>query len=323
MYFSKIKYTGAYVPENIVTNADLEKLVETDDEWIRSRTGIERRHISMGDNTSDLASKTAWEIIKKGGIDPTDIDLIIVATVSPDCMSPSTACTVQAAIGAVNAVAFDISAACSGFVFALSTADKFIKSGTYKNALIIASEVLSKHINWSDRSTCVLFGDGAAGAYIERSETPGIIAEDIGCDGTKGKSLGGARNTAANVFNGLEKFDDPYIYMDGKVIFDFATRQVPKSVNKLLEKANLMPEDIKYVLPHQANERIVKIISRKVKIPMEKFYLNIAEYGNTSAASIPIALNEMFEKGILSKGDKLLITGFGGGLTWCSMVVEI
>ena len=323
MYFSKIKYTGAYIPENIVTNADLEKLVETDDEWIRSRTGIERRHISMGDNTSDLASKTAWEIIKKGGIDPTDIDLIIVATVSPDCMSPSTACTVQAAIGAVNAVAFDISAACSGFVFALSTADKFIKSGTYKNALIIASEVLSKHINWSDRSTCVLFGDGAAGAYIERSETPGIIAEDIGCDGTKGKSLGGARNTAANVFNGLEKFDDPYIYMDGKVIFDFATRQVPKSVNKLLEKANLMPEDIKYVLPHQANERIVKVISRKVKIPMEKFYLNIAEYGNTSAASIPIALNEMYEKGILSEGDKLLITGFGGGLTWCSMVVEI
>ena len=323
MYFSKIKYTGAYVPENIVTNADLEKLVETDDEWIRSRTGIERRHISMGDNTSDLASKTAWEIIKKGGIDPTDIDLIIVATVSPDCMSPSTACTVQAAIGAVNAVAFDISAACSGFVFALSTADKFIKSGTYKNALIIASEVLSKHINWSDRSTCVLFGDGAAGAYIERSETPGIIAEDIGCDGTKGKSLGGARNTAANVFNGLEKFDDPYIYMDGKVIFDFATRQVPKSVNKLLEKANLMPEDIKYVLPHQANERIVKVISRKVKIPMEKFYLNIAEYGNTSAASIPIALNEMYEKGILSEGDKLLITGLGGGLTWCSMVVEI
>ena len=323
MYFSKIKYTGAYVPENIVTNADLEKLVETDDEWIRSRTGIERRHISMGDNTSDLASKTAWEIIKKGGIDPTDIDLIIVATVSPDCMSPSTACTVQAAIGAVNAVAFDISAACSGFVFALSTADKFIKSGTYKNALIIASEVLSKHINWSDRSTCVLFGDGAAGAYIERSETPGIIAEDIGCDGTKGKSLGGARNTAANVFNGLEKFDDPYIYMDGKVIFDFATRQVPKSVNKLLEKANLMPEDIKYVLPHQANERIVKVISRKVKIPMEKFYLNIAEYGNTAAASIPIALNEMYEKGILSEGDKLLITGFGGGLTWCSMVVEI
>lgn len=323
MYFSKIKYTGAYVPENIVTNADLEKLVETDDEWIRSRTGIERRHISMGDNTSDLASKTAWEIIKKGGIDPTDIDLIIVATVSPDCMSPSTACTVQAAIGAVNAVAFDISAACSGFVFALSTADKFIKSGTYKNALIIASEVLSKHINWSDRSTCVLFGDGAAGAYIERSETPGIIAEDIGCDGTKGKSLGGARNTAANVFNGLEKFDDPYIYMDGKVIFDFATRQVPKSVNKLLEKANLMPEDIKYVLPHQANERIVKVISRKVKIHMEKFYLNIAEYGNTSAASIPIALNEMYEKGILSEGDKLLITGFGGGLTWCSMVVEI
>ena len=323
MYFSKIKYTGAYVPENIVTNADLVKLVETDDEWIRSRTGIERRHISMGDNTSDLASKTAWEIIKKGGIDPTDIDLIIVATVSPDCMSPSTACTVQAAIGAVNAVAFDISAACSGFVFALSTADKFIKSGTYKNALIIASEVLSKHINWSDRSTCVLFGDGAAGAYIERSETPGIIAEDIGCDGTKGKSLGGARNTAANVFNGLEKFDDPYIYMDGKVIFDFATRQVPKSVNKLLEKANLMPEDIKYVLPHQANERIVKVISRKVKIPMEKFYLNIAEYGNTSAASIPIALNEMYEKGILSEGDKLLITGFGGGLTWCSMVVEI
>ncbi len=323
MYFSKIKYTGAYVPENIVKNSDLEKLVDTDDEWIRSRTGIEQRHITMGDNTSDLASKTAWNIINKGGLDPLDIDLIIVATVSPDCMSPSTACTVQDSLGAVNAVAFDISAACSGFVFALSVADKFIKAGTYKNAIVIGAEVISKHINWADRSTCVLFGDGAAGVYIERSEKPGIIAEDIGCDGKKGKSLGGAKNTAANVFNGLEREKDIYVYMDGKVIFDFATRQVPKSVNKVLEETNLKQEDIKYVLPHQANERIVQVISRKVKIPMEKFYLNIANYGNTSAASIPIALNEMFEKGMLLEGDKLLITGFGAGLTWASMVIEI
>lgn len=323
MNFSKIKYTGVCVPEKVVMNSELEELVDTDDEWVRSRTGIGARHISMGENTSDLASKAALDIINKGNIDPLKIDLIIVATATPDCISPSTACSVQAFIGAKNAVAFDINAACSGFVFGLSVADKFIKSGVYQNAIVIGAEVISKHVDWTDRTTCVLFGDGAAGAYLERSDKPGIIAEDIGCDGSRGMCLTGGKNTPSNVFNEIEKEKNVYIFMDGKEVFDFATRQVPKSASKVMNETNLTKDDIKYVLPHQANERIVQIIARKLKIPMDKFYLNMLHYGNTSAASIPIALNEMFDKNMLSEGDKLLVTGFGGGLTWCSMIIEI
>lgn len=323
MYFSKIKYTGAYVPERIVTNDELEKMVDTDDEWIRSRTGIGERRVSMGENTSELAAKAAQDIIRKGNISPEDIELIIVATATPERITPSAACMVQAAIGASRAVAFDISAACSGFVFALSAADKFIRTGAYKNALVIGAEVLSKYVDWTDRTTCVLFGDGAAGACIERSDKPGIIAEDIGCDGSKGMCLNGGYNTAANAFNDAEQYSDRFIHMDGKAVFDFATRKVPESAKRLLEENGVSTDDIKYVVPHQANERIVKIISRKLKIPMDRFYLNMFRYGNTSAASIPIALNEMFEKNMVAEGDRLLLAGFGGGLTWCSMLIDV
>ena len=322
MFYSKIKAVGAYVPEYTVTNDDLSKIVDTNDEWISSRSGIRRRHFSKGENTSDLAAKAAEVILKKAGVKAEDVELIVVASVSPDYATPSVSCLVQSKIGAVNAVAFDIGAACSGFVFGLSTADKFIKSGVYKNALIIGSEVLSKYLDFEDRGTCVLFGDGAGGAFLERSEEGGILSEDMGSDGARGLSLTSGFRNVVNPYCEGERFIHSYIEMDGREIFDFATRTVPKSVEALIEKAGISVEDIDIVVPHQANARIVQIVARKLKIPMEKFYLNMEEYGNTSSASIPIALNEMDNKGLIKKGDTVLITGFGAGLTWGSMLIK-
>lgn len=322
MFYSKIKAVGAYVPEYTVTNDDLSKIVDTNDEWISSRSGIRRRHFSKGENTSDLAAKAAEVILKKAGVKAEDVELIVVASVSPDYATPSVSCLVQSKIGAVNAVAFDIGAACSGFVFGLSTADKFIKSGVYKNALVIGSEVLSKYLDFEDRSTCVLFGDGAGGAFLERSEEGGILSEDMGSDGARGLSLTSGFRNVVNPYCEGERFIHSYIEMDGREIFDFATRTVPKSVEALIEKAGISVEDIDIVVPHQANARIVQIVARKLKIPMEKFYLNMEEYGNTSSASIPIALNEMDNKGLIKKGDTVLITGFGAGLTWGSMLIK-
>lgn len=322
MYSSKILYTGSYVPDQIIKNNRLSELVDTNDEWIISRTGIKQRHITIDENTSDLAAKAAESIMKKGGINPLDVELIIVATISGDYMIPSTACLVQHKIGAVNAVAFDLTAACSGFIYGLSVADKFIKSGVYKNAIVIGAEVLSKYIDWNDRVTCVLFGDGAAGAYLERSDYGGLIAENIGSDGSRGMSLTSGNVLPKNAFNELSEESDMYIRMDGKAIFDFATRQIPKSIKALVEKTGIDIDEIKYVVPHQANSRIVEVIARKIKVPFEKFYLNIGDYGNTSSASIPIALNEMADKGMLERGDKIILTGFGGGLTWGSILIE-
>ncbi|HCT65613.1 MAG TPA: 3-oxoacyl-ACP synthase [Lachnospiraceae bacterium] len=323
MYFSKIISTGAYVPEKTVTNDDLSKIVDTNDEWIVSRSGIGNRHFSSDENTSDLASEAAKRILQKINKDPKEIELIVVATVSADYTTPSVACLVQAQLGAENAVAFDINAACSGFVFGLSVADKFIKTGVYKNAIVIGSEVLSKYLDFEDRGTCVLFGDGAAGVYIERAEKGGILAENIGSDGSKGMSLTGGYSQVVNAFNGTKKDGkDFFIKMDGRVIFDFATRKAPKSVMDLLESAGIPKEEVDFILPHQANSRIVEVVSRKLKIPMDKFYMNMFQYGNTSSASIPIALNEMMEKGLIKEGNKIVICGFGAGLTWGSMLIE-
>ena len=323
MIFSKIKSTGSYVPEKIITNDMLSQYVDTSDEWIRSRSGIEKRHFSEGENTSDIAAKAAIDVLKNGNINPLDIELIIVATVSPDYTTPSTACLVQSKIGAVNAVAFDLSAACSGFIFGVSTADKFIKTGVYKNALVIGAEVLSKHLNFKDRSTCVLFGDGSGGIFLEKAEDAGILAEEIGSDGSRGMSLTCAEKKASHIFNTEVVEEDNYLHMDGRTIFDFATRQTPKCILRLIEKSGICTEQLKYVIPHQANARIVEIISRKTKIPLQKFYMNIAEYSNTSAATIPIALNEMMKKGLLQQGDYILMAGFGGGLTWGGLLIKI
>lgn len=322
MRSSKILYTGAYVPETVFTNLDFEKIVDTSDEWIQSRSGIAQRHFSKGENTSEIASKAAKQIVDRGNINPLEIDLIIVATVSGDYTTPSTACLVQAAIGASNAVAFDVTAACSGFIFGLSTADKFIATGVYRNALVIGAEVLSKLLDFEDRGTCVLFGDGAGGVYLEAADKGGILAEDLGSDGSRGLSLTGGHRNVVNVIH-EEEHADRYIHMDGRGVFEFSTRQPPKSIKKVIEKANISKEDIKYVVTHQANRRIVQVISRKTEIPLEQFYMNMDSFGNTSSASIPIALNEMFEKGLLQEGDKLLLSGFGGGLTWGSMLIEL
>lgn len=313
----------SYAPQRAVTNDDLSKLVETNDEWISTRTGIRERRISQGENTSQLCIKVAEGLLVKSGLTPESIDLIIVATITPDFATPSTACLVQDAVGAVNAFAFDISAACSGFVFAASVADKYIKSGMCKNALVIGAETLSKIVNWEDRSTCVLFGDGAGGVIMSRSEKNCYIAEDMHSDGSLGLQLTGGETRVRNAFSKPQGEDRHYLEMDGRTIFNFATRKVPSSVKLLLEQAGLTAEDIDWIVPHQANSRIVEVVAKKLGMPIDKFYMNIAQFGNTSAASIPMALAQMSSEGLLKTGQKVVVTGFGGGLTWGSAIIEI
>lgn len=329
MYNSAIVSLESYTPKRVVTNDELSKLVDTSDEWIASRTGISKRHISTGENTSDMATIVAKKLIEKADISSLDVELIIVATISPDYLTPATACIVQGAIGAVNAVCFDISAACSGFVYALSIADKFIKSGVYKNAIVIGAEVLSKTIDWSDRATCVLFGDGAGGVFIKADKNKNsIIAEDLHSDGSNYKCLTSSKINfktpfSADTSEGASEEKENYLKMNGREVFNFAVKKVPISINDLLKKAKLTLDDIKFIVPHQANSRIVQGIAKKLNTSMDKFYLNLDRFGNTSAASIPIALSEMIEKKIVKKNDKIVITGFGGGLTWGSILIEL
>ncbi len=321
---TRIISTGSYVPEQIITNDDLAKVVDTSDEWITQRTGIKQRHISLGENTSELAVNTAKQLLERAGVAADKVELIIVASVTADYGTPSIACMVQKEIGASNAVAFDVVAACSGFMFALSIADKYISAGIYNNAIVIGAETLSKILDWSQRSTCVLFGDGAGGAYVEKSETDGIIEEELGSKGELYEILTEGYTRCSNVFNDIEEGTDSlwYVNMDGREVFKFATKSVVKSVERVIAKSCVSPQEIKYVIPHQANIRIVEIISNKLKIPYEKFYVNIEKYGNTSSASIPIALNELNEKGLIERGDKILLTGFGGGMTWGTMLIS-
>lgn len=317
-----ITAVDCYAPERVITNDDLSQTVDTSDEWIYSRTGIKRRHLSTGENTSQLCIEVAKRLIEKSGTDPLDIDIIIVGTITPDYCTPSTACLVQGAIGASNAFAFDISAACSGFVYAMSTADKFIKSGNYKKALVLGAETLSKIVDWKDRSTCVLFGDGAGGAILSATDKGGILAEDLHAMGEDGLKLTAGEKLPNNMVYTPERENDSYLSMDGRAIFNFSTKVVPQSIMTVAEKGKVSLDDVKYIVPHQANSRIIDVVARKLKLPKEKFYLNIEEYGNTSAASIAIALGEMGNKGMLEKGDKIIIAGFGAGLTWGSMLIE-
>ncbi len=324
MYNSKIVAFDKFTPETIVTNDDLSKIVETSDEWITSRTGISKRCILKESNTSLLATNVAKKIIEKSNINPEDISLIIVATITPDYLTPSTACIVQGEIGAKNAFAFDVNAACSGFVYALSIADKFLKSGVCKNALVIGAEVLSKITDWSDRGTCVLFGDGAGGLLIESSENENsLMAEDLKADGQSWQAIIGGKVPLKNPFASKEDEESFFLQMNGRDVFNFATKTVPKSIKEVLAKANVSLDEVKYIVPHQANSRIVEVVAKKLEVSMEKFYLNLQDFGNTSSASIPIALAEMVEKKLIEKGDKVILTGFGSGLTWGSMLVSI
>lgn len=322
----KITATGHYLPPQVVSNDDLAKFLDTSDEWIKKRTGISQRHISAGENTSDLAAKAAEDILRKRGISGEEIDFIILATMTPDASSPSTACIVQEKIGATKAFCFDINAACSGFVFALSTACHFMRSGMYKKGLILGAETMSKVINWEDRSTAVLFGDGAGGLLLEESDVDSFVAEDLHSDGSRFMALTADEKKVQNPFLSNEQNEEKqYLKMDGRGIFDFVIRSVPKTINQSIENGGLEKDDISWVVAHQANIRLLEAISKKVKIPLSKFATNIESTGNTSAASIPVLLSHMVDsKQIdIGSGVKLLFTGFGGGLTWGSIIITI
>ena len=320
MITSRIVGTGSYVPEQIVTNDDLAKIVETNDEWIRTRTGIRQRRVATSEGTSDLAAKAAERAIEQAGIKPEEIDLIILATSSQDYCFPSGACEVQGRVGAVNAVCYDLSAACTGFVFALNTAQAFIQSGVYRTALVVGSEVLSKLIDWKDRSTCVLFGDGA-GAVVVRADETGILGFQMHSDGTKGNVLTcGARSNGNFLMN--QKPELSYMTMDGQEVFKFAVKRVPEVISQLLEKTGTPIEEIRYFVLHQANYRIIESVAKRLKVGMEKFPANMEYYGNTSGASIPLLLDEMNRAGKLNPGDKIILSGFGGGLTWGATLIQ-
>ncbi|MCI6737423.1 MAG: ketoacyl-ACP synthase III, partial [Intestinibacter sp.] len=280
---------GKYIPSKVVTNDMLSQIVDTNDEWITSRTGIKQRHITTGENTSDIASKAALNALANANIDALDIDLIIVATCTPDMFTPATACIVQKNIGAKNAFAFDLSAACSGFIYGINVAKSMMKQNNIKKSLVIGAETLSKALDWKDRSTCVLFGDGAGAAVLSLDEDEGII--DVICN-SKGSKW-------ENLTIGAKDIDNPYVdevitlnsylQMNGGEIFKFATVTIVKLIKEILKQNNLTLDDIDYIVPHQANDRIIQFAAKKLDIPMDKFYINIHEYGNTSAASIPIA----------------------------------
>lgn len=321
----KIKGIGAYTPPLTVTNDELSKLVDTNDEWIRTRTGISERRITEGEDTSELAIKAVKKALNRSKLTGEEIDLIIVATVTPDSFTPSVSCLVQKEIGARNAIAFDINAACSGFVFALNIASTMMKSNTaIKNALVIGSEVLSKVVNWEDRSTCVLFGDGSGAVVLSRDEEEGKnFYFHIKSVGEKGDCLYIGAENVDNPFvaSKIEKYKK--ISMKGGEVFKFSTSVICKSINKVIEESKLSIDDIDYIITHQANYRIIEYAAKKMKVPIDKFYINLDRYGNTSSASIPIALDEMFERGLLKEGMRIILAGFGGGLTYGSALIEL
>lgn len=319
----KVVGIGHYCPSNVVSNEDISSLVDTSDEWIVKRTGIKERRISDGESTVDLAVKASEEALKNSGYTTEDIDLIIVATTSPDRIMPSTACSVQERLGCINATAFDISAACSGFVYGLIIANSLLKTNEKFRALVIGSEVLSRIVDWKDRNTCVLFGDGAGAAVLESSDDCGIISTFFGSDGTKGvKALTSTNFSLNNPFVEESNGEKRYIEMEGREVFKFAVSIIPTIVNSLLEKSGEKIENIKYIIPHQANSRIIDEASRRLGITSDRFYINLERYGNTSSASIPIALDEMMKQELIKKGDKVILAAFGGGLTWAGTLIE-
>jgi 3-oxoacyl-[acyl-carrier-protein] synthase-3 len=326
----KISGTGSSLPERTVTNFDMAKLVDTSDEWIRERTGIGERRISDGDTVSSLAAKACEKALEMAGKDAGEVDLIIVATCSPEMLLPCCACQVQDAISARNATAFDLNAACSGFLFALNTAYAYIQMGVYKNALVVGSEVLSKLVDWSDRSTCVLFGDGAGAVFVEALEGDivrengrhvGVESMVQGADGSKGMVLScGERQVKNPYFEDKEEFS-PYVYMNGQEVYKFATRQVPACIGKALEKANITADDVDMFVLHQANVRIIESVAKRLKQDISKFPMNLERIGNMSSATIPVLLDELNRDGRIKDGDRIVMSGFGAGLTYGASVL--
>ncbi|HAO65194.1 MAG TPA: 3-oxoacyl-ACP synthase [Verrucomicrobiales bacterium] len=316
---------GSYVPERRLTNADLEEMVETSDEWITTRTGIKERRIASDDQfTSDLATEAARKAMSKAGVTGGDIDLVIVATITPDMPFPSTACLVQHNIGAVNAAAFDLEAACSGFIYALEIAQQFIMSRTYNTVLVIGAEKLSSIIDWKDRNTCVLFGDGAGAAILQnREQSHGLLTACMGADGGKAGLLsmpgGGSRCPASS-----DSLDNRlhYLRMDGKETYKSAVTAMHRAALKALERCQLNITQIKCIIPHQANLRIISAVGDRLGAKKEQVYINVDKFGNTSAASVAIALDQAVENGVIERGDLILMVVFGAGLTWGAAVIE-
>ena len=321
MINSKITGTGGYLPEKVVTNADLEKIVDTTDDWITSRTGIKKRHLVVdGETTCDLAEKAALGAMEAAGLTKDDIDLIIVATTTPDRVFPSTACLLQDRLDIHGCTAFDVQAVCTGFVYALGVADKFIKSGTHKTALVIGAETMSRTVDWNDRTTCVLFGDGAGAVILQASEEPGILSTHLHADG-KYKDL---LTIPAGVSENPAMFQsgEAYMQMKGNEVFKMAVNTLGRIVDETLAANNMEKSDIDWLVPHQANIRIINATAKKLSMSMDHVVVTVHEHGNTSAASVPLALNEAVRDGRIKRGETILLEAFGGGFTWGSALIK-
>jgi 3-oxoacyl-[acyl-carrier-protein] synthase-3 len=318
--FARITGTGSYLPPKILTNADLAKLVDTSDEWIRERTGIRQRHIAEGEGTCDLAEHAARAAIDAAGLAPEDIDLIVLGTTTPDRVYPATACQLQARLGALGCPAFDVQAVCTGFVYALGIAEKFVRTGSAKRALVIGADVHSKLLDWTDRGTCVLFGDGAGAVVIEPSEEPGIISTHLHADGSYEHLL----YVDGSVADG---YDNPsqraaHVKMQGNEVFKRAVRTLGQIVTDTLGGSGMTQDDIDWLIPHQANKRIIDATAKKLKMPLERVVVTVETHGNTSAASVPLALDTAVRDGRIQRGDILLLEAFGGGFTWGSALIK-
>ncbi len=321
MIYSSIKGTGGYLPERIMENTELEQMVDTSDEWIKSRTGVIKRHIAAEDETTcDLAEHAAHKAMEAASASPDDIDLIIVATTTPDLIFPSTACLLQHRLGVRGTAAFDVQAVCTGFIYALDIADKFIKTGSAKKALVVGAETLSRIIDWTDRDTCVLFGDGAGAVMLEASEMPGIVSTFLHADGQYKDLL----KVPSGISTDCTKVKDgnAFIQMQGNEVFKVAVNTLGRIVDETLSANNLEKKDIDWLVPHQANTRIISATAKKLDMSMDKVILTVDQHGNTSAASVPLALDVAIRDGRIQRGDKLLLEAFGGGFTWGSALVD-
>jgi 3-oxoacyl-[acyl-carrier-protein] synthase-3 len=316
--WSRVVGTGGYLPERVMTNADLEKLVDTSDEWIRTRTGIRERHIAAdGETTSDMAHAAAQRALEAAGRQAADVDLIVVATSTPDLIYPGTACLLQKRLGIRNGgAAFDVQAVCSGFVYALAIADRFVRGGASRLALVIGADTNSRILDWTDRTTCVLFGDGAGAVLLEPGAKPGILATRLHADGHYADML----RTGCGV---SDKRGEPYVRMKGGEVFKFAVKVMEESVREILADADLSLDDVDWLVPHQANERIIAATAKKLGIPMERVMLTVDRHGNTSAASIPLAMSEGLKSGSIRPGQLLLLEAVGGGFTWGSALLRL
>ncbi|MGH8496040.1 MAG: beta-ketoacyl-ACP synthase III [Gammaproteobacteria bacterium] len=319
--YSRIAGTGRYLPEKILTNFDLEKMVDTTDEWIRTRTGIERRHIAAeGETTADLAERAARAAMDAANVDPADIDFIVVGTTTPDLVFPNMGCLLQERLGIRGCTAFGLEAACSGFIYALGIADKFVRSGESKRALVVGAETLSRIVDWTDRHTCVLFADGAGAVVLEPAEEPGILSTHLHADGRYADLLYFPSGVSKG-FNDLKSGKD-FVQMKGNEVFKVAVRTLGRIVDETLEKNSLDKSEIDWLIPHQANIRIIQATAKQLELPMERVVMTAQDHGNTSAASVPMALDVAVRDGRIRRGDMLMLEAFGGGFTWGSALIR-